>query len=370
MTDIAATERQFRRLLLAYPRSYRRRHGEEILTTLMEAADGGRRRPSTAEARDLVTGGLRQRLRLPVGRLMLLAAVLTALIAGGLGAGLGSLAGWHTAAGLPDAAAMRALAAPAIADDQHVEVFRQDNPFNQRSADAVADPYVDGWTPQSVATRLTAAGWQVDPLRTDRTTGAHFTAGNDGSLEAVPLDRTRLIAVRDGLLVEVRGETLRGGPADLIGKSIVGVTVSPARPAAAVPLTVAGTVLGLLAGWLLAARWGYRLRRLSLPRRLPALVSAVAAWAILAPLTVQIFHFAGRELLEAIGPDAVGDDRFSIPPFIWYTSVNAYAYITGTPIANGWLAAAGLTVAVVAILLAFAIRPASAPAPTPEPAGA
>lgn len=54
-------ESTYRRLLLTYPGEYRREHEEEILATLVEAAEPGRRRPSLREARDLLAGGLRTR---------------------------------------------------------------------------------------------------------------------------------------------------------------------------------------------------------------------------------------------------------------------------------------------------------------------
>lgn len=43
-------ERHYRRLLLAYPGSCRRQHGTEIVTTLLEMAGPGRRRPAAGEA--------------------------------------------------------------------------------------------------------------------------------------------------------------------------------------------------------------------------------------------------------------------------------------------------------------------------------
>jgi hypothetical protein len=57
-------ERQYRRLLLAYPRSYRERRGEEIVATLLDDAEPGRTRPDGRAAFDLVIGGLRERLGL------------------------------------------------------------------------------------------------------------------------------------------------------------------------------------------------------------------------------------------------------------------------------------------------------------------
>lgn len=57
-------ERHYRRLLLAYPRSYRERRGDEIIATLLEDARPGQRRPDRHEIADLLSGGLRERLGL------------------------------------------------------------------------------------------------------------------------------------------------------------------------------------------------------------------------------------------------------------------------------------------------------------------
>ncbi len=55
-------ERRYRRLLLAYPRPYRRAHGDELLDVLLEDAAPGRRMPVLREAWGLLTGGLRSRV--------------------------------------------------------------------------------------------------------------------------------------------------------------------------------------------------------------------------------------------------------------------------------------------------------------------
>lgn len=55
-------ERRYRRLLLAYPRAYRRAHGDELLDVLLESAEPDRRVPEGREALGLLTGGLRSRL--------------------------------------------------------------------------------------------------------------------------------------------------------------------------------------------------------------------------------------------------------------------------------------------------------------------
>jgi hypothetical protein len=58
---VTGLERRCRWLLRAYPAWYRRKRGEEMLGTLLEASPPGRRWPSVRDARALVIGGLRVR---------------------------------------------------------------------------------------------------------------------------------------------------------------------------------------------------------------------------------------------------------------------------------------------------------------------
>ena len=61
----ADLERRYRLLLLAFPRRYRAQRGEEMLTTLMEAARPGQRWPSAPDVADVLTHALRIRLGVP-----------------------------------------------------------------------------------------------------------------------------------------------------------------------------------------------------------------------------------------------------------------------------------------------------------------
>jgi hypothetical protein len=63
VTDPAALERGYRRLLAWYPRGFRRERADEMLTVLMAGARDGQRRPSAAETVNLIVNGLRLRLR-------------------------------------------------------------------------------------------------------------------------------------------------------------------------------------------------------------------------------------------------------------------------------------------------------------------
>jgi hypothetical protein len=54
-------EQRYRRLLRSYPRTYREERSEEIISTLLQLAHPGQRRPTIREAVALVLGGLRTR---------------------------------------------------------------------------------------------------------------------------------------------------------------------------------------------------------------------------------------------------------------------------------------------------------------------
>ncbi len=58
----ARLERGYRRLVACYPRSFRRQNTEEIIAVLLATAREGQRRPSLAEATDLLRGAARMRL--------------------------------------------------------------------------------------------------------------------------------------------------------------------------------------------------------------------------------------------------------------------------------------------------------------------
>jgi len=60
-------ERRYRHLLHAYPAAYRRRRGDELLATLLEAAAPGQRHPTLRETLGLLGGGLSVRAGLAGG---------------------------------------------------------------------------------------------------------------------------------------------------------------------------------------------------------------------------------------------------------------------------------------------------------------
>jgi hypothetical protein len=58
-----AIEHWYRRLLACYPADYRRMYGEEMIGVLLASTPSGKARPGIGDAADLVTGGIRARLR-------------------------------------------------------------------------------------------------------------------------------------------------------------------------------------------------------------------------------------------------------------------------------------------------------------------
>ena len=81
---MSTLERRCRLPLRAYPASYRRERGEEIISTLLDATPEGRSWPSSRDVRALVIGGLRTRAagtrqRTPAARLR--EAVLVGIVA-------------------------------------------------------------------------------------------------------------------------------------------------------------------------------------------------------------------------------------------------------------------------------------------------
>ena len=85
MTDL---ERRYRLLLLAFPRRYRDRRGDEMVGTIMDSARPGQRWPHLADAADLVNAGLSARTRLSaesgLGSVLGLAAPYGLAVAGGI----------------------------------------------------------------------------------------------------------------------------------------------------------------------------------------------------------------------------------------------------------------------------------------------
>ncbi|MFD0523478.1 hypothetical protein [Paractinoplanes durhamensis] len=246
------------------------------MTTLLEMADDGQTRPTPSDAWHLFLSGLRQRFRLPSGRpLAVIAAVLIASIVGGFGAAAGSWAAERTFADLPSQARVEALTRQASPGDD----YSYDRSTSAWGTDTTMGALtVSDWDPASARDRFAADGWQVTTVR-DMSAGA-LAYTNDpatGSMTPLPVRGSQFDAVRDGVFLRVTGYVSPG-------HGTVSVMLWPDDTAAMLPLMLAGAVLGLVAGWMLAAAGAYRMRPLPAGRRRVATVlTGLAVTALALP---------------------------------------------------------------------------------------
>jgi hypothetical protein len=224
-----------RALLVAFPARLRRKHGAELIGTMLEMAGPGGR-PTSADKVRLVVDGLRERFRPPTRRpLALVAAVLALLIGGALGAAAGSWLGTFGHADLPDAEALGQRVLPG-----DVPVWGNSDDYLFAAGGVPAGMDVRRAAEQT-RQKLAAEGWATGPIKT-----------GDGS---------------DGVLVNVHFSAAASGAQlsvyaypEANGVPAIDIAGWPQRPPSYLPLTIAGTLLGLLAGWLAGVALAHRIR--------------------------------------------------------------------------------------------------------------
>lgn len=268
-------ELTYRRLMLAYPRGFRQDRGPELLTMLMDAARPGQRRPTPADAADLVLGGLRWRLRLPRGVGYRLVAVPVAVFVGLVAAaavGLLSERVAPTEIAVDDAVALARTVVereptrgPLRYEGTSVCLSAGQDTTCEAIVPSGADPMGTqveiGFDPSTadptdtvtqIRDRLRTDGWQVGPMAL-------------GTLPNWP-GHVVFWAARDNVAVRVSGD----GSGKAAGAGEPGLTVDVHRQGHPLYPTAVGAamLLGTLGGWLLVAgtlrRWarsgpGYRL---------------------------------------------------------------------------------------------------------------
>ncbi|MBL7252730.1 hypothetical protein [Paractinoplanes lichenicola] len=235
------------RLLVAYPARLRRKHGDELIATLVEMTDG---RPPMSDRTRLVLDGLRERFRPPVRRrpMALLAAVFALLVGGALGAAAGSWLGTLSYAELP-------ATIPVGEKMTHVNVADR-----YLWAEAAFPSGADAaYAVEQSRRALAADGWRPGPI---------------GSREGV-LTNVHFAAEQGGVRLDVYAYPSLG---------TVTVAGWPTRPASYVPLTIAGTLLGLLAGWLAGVALAHRIQAARRPLRSGVLLTM--GLALVAPSAV------------------------------------------------------------------------------------
>jgi hypothetical protein len=303
---------RYRLLLWAYPGHYRRRHGAEIATTLLEMAEAGRLGPG--QTLHLVVCGLRQRFRLPTGRpLAAIAAVLAAVALGALGTAGGTWVGWQTAASIPSDTELRALTAATSGigpDGIPLSPWKTEMQGPAVSARATGDvPY----SAERLRTGLTSAGWRITTFT--ETTGWIMTDMLADPPERAPVRDIYFTATKDELSLVGNSSTVVGGAeAGVDQRADQGIDVWVKEASGVLPLTIAGLVLGMLAGWLVTAALAYRIRQSSPARRAGA--SALAAVAVVVAAVPAVNFYRGLYLVliydsgapnpyNGVGPNAL-----------------------------------------------------------------
>jgi hypothetical protein len=243
---------RYRRLLVAYPREYRQARGDELLETLLAATPPGRRNPTVRAATSLLRHGLRAQLGRPGSRAVVVAAALTAVLVGFLGAAGCARLAWQGARDLPDdsrAAAITQVALPDAAPAsmrRNDGLFFYDDPTNAWTPVFGADDYSPGRVEylfnatsatgdhrafaEAATDRFRSAGWQVGEVRVGD--GQNYGVGST------------FWARKNGLTVELADEV------DVTPS--VNLTIVRTEPWWVLPAAVLGGLAGMLAGWLLA----------------------------------------------------------------------------------------------------------------------
>jgi hypothetical protein len=258
-------EARYRRLLLAYPRHYRHRRGNEILTTLMDGADPARERPELADVLDILRGGMKARFGTGGGKFAVLLATVAALIAGAAGLCVGSWAGWQTAPHLPESVPgeIATLVFPGLQPDQ---VWRQPYPYGYRLAVDEKVPMVErvfGTANDLDGPQMMSYGYNF--LGNISARQMHeATAGAVARLRHAGwhvVDRAgSAVATRDGVVASIYY-------ADVVSPQFDVTMSAGPNNAAVAACSIAGVLAGMVIGWIIGAWALRRLRRTGYPTR-------------------------------------------------------------------------------------------------------
>jgi hypothetical protein len=311
MSESVALQRSYRRLLAAYPRSYRRAREIEMLTTLMDAAPPDRERPTVRESLDLIGGGVRYRLRVPRGPAYRAVAVLVAML-GALAVSAGAaLAAWELSTTVPSTSEADRVARAAVAGAPPPAVLTATEQLHLDALGKGTSPGDEGYTgpapaplavvyeyPRAAAgpwpadpsaaldqarARLTSEGWTVDDKHVNESFGVFWA--HDGDLAV------QVMALVGDQKPNEGGSYSAGDPVS------VWLSVHQVAPAGVTIVAATGVVAGAVLGWLLAA-WILRafVRHTGRGRVVMSLVGLatllVAAAGLLVPALARIVGLA------------------------------------------------------------------------------
>jgi hypothetical protein len=283
--------RQYRRLLLCYPRQYRRARGEEIVATLLDLAGPDRVRPTVREAGNLVRHGLRCRLGRPDSRTVVLWAALTAVAWGLFTGAFATRLAWETARPLPSQAAATDLFTRVLGQDTAGQVGVDPAQF-------VVFGQPLGWHNLHVLFSPDAGEYQQGRAMVSLN-------GPVGGDRRSLLDATRARLLADGWhLTRVqctscdppqyvtftarRGDDVLSlefalGDQGSLGGTYAHIDLTRATPPLAYPFGVLGVLLGVAFGWL---AFGWASRRAWGLRALTTTLYGIAVFAWYAPIAL------------------------------------------------------------------------------------
>lgn len=267
--------RRYRRLLLCYPRDYRRERGAELVATLLEAAPPGRVRPSLREAANLIGHGVRARLGRPASRTVVAWAGLAAVVCGLFTAAVATRLAWETSRPLPDRAETAAVVAdilpghevdgievPAALFTVYTEplslaaldslLFGDGGEYAMASTSASRTgraPVPIAQTAAVAEQRLRAGGWTLYAVVHRDMYGC---AGPPCDPTSIPQD-TRLSARRGDTVLE-----LELYPQEYPDSTYLSLTLGRTTPPAVLPAGIVGGLLGAVVGGLV---FGWASRR-------------------------------------------------------------------------------------------------------------
>ncbi|GAB3807194.1 hypothetical protein [Micromonospora zhanjiangensis] len=258
MPDGIRTEllaRRYRRWLLAYPRTYRRERGPEILATLLDTTGPDRSRPAAREVALLLRHGLGRRVA-EFGRRAFVVAAFAAVLGGLCGIALGSWLAWRNVDPLaPDRTTAASLARTVLPGPVNgkVDYYGRHTFWNPNSNNSLRGgtglragrATVDGTIPPGAGYEQIAAAVQ-ERMRAQGWHDVHTTVHRYGP-NSSPQAQAEVTGTRAGYLAAVQVV-----PGDGLNPAVLSVDLMWAEP----PGHLRDTVLGGLAGALLGALFG------------------------------------------------------------------------------------------------------------------
>jgi hypothetical protein len=171
---------------------------------------------------------------------------------------------------------MRTLTAAIAGNPPEVHVFPWKTAMNGPVVGSMANGRVSD-AGERVRTALIDAGWRITMFT--ETTGATVVATTDPAVR-VPTRFVYFTATKGGLSLKGFNSTVLGGTAyGRDEETVQRLDIWAVDTAAVRPLTIAGLLLGALAGWLITAALAYRTRHSGQAHRTTVAILGVTAFA-------------------------------------------------------------------------------------------